>query len=1337
MTSPPASVTNAAPPTVARTASAADAPKVKTRLLIHKIRSTNFKSFCGTRVIGPFNTHFTAIIGPNGSGKSNTLDMIQFIFSKKASSLRAKKLPELIYNSGGIRKDFCKVEIVFWVVPVDFSDNYATQKTDDVVEEFTIGRSIRNKAKATSSYYINGRKSTSEQVVTLLKKYDVDLENNRFLILQGEVESIATKNNLELMDYLEEVIGSDQYKLPIEELKKKLEEHREIAATKNIEAINIENSLKKARTSFEGGLKSAHDRLQVEHCKKEVALLNIQHSATHEKDNKRAIEVLGESLNVVLQKIARGTKAIEENEKILQDERKEIEEMRNEYESYAKKESTLRNNIQESTQTIDHKRKRIKKYQKTVETSDEQIEALQRDIVSSEQKMVKLTEKIDNATNHLETAENSLQQKYRELQRKLKPIQEQIKNVKQKLSPFNSQKIDLSSKLGEEQKNLAEFEEKHNALTKDQQQIRDSITSIKKELDNNMIQFQRLDASMQHDSTEDNNINAQINDLRPSLQSAKQEYKSADDNCQRLQREFNAVKTGNRVFQAVEKQNFLGFHDRVGNLAAIDPRYNTAINSVLHHSHSLVVDNTSTFKRIVRFLKENQLGRSNFENLEMVTRDYGSLCNSPFQAPQDAPRLFDLLTIQDPQYRPLFYKALRNTLVARDVTRARDLAFNTHRVKVVTLSGEVVNPSGGMTSSGSTRHNALGASVSRVTKDDINQAQGRLDQAAQRLHHLQAQMQQLEGQRNEIANKHRDLITEHEKAKRHIDQNKNSLRQRERHLQSVEQELQNYTPQSRTKIVSTIESLEARLQRLDGESTALNDQLKMLQQEEKILKGRDCTVLEEKIRTLKKEMECLQKDRSKSRQKKKSASQKVERIRKDTKDAEKNISSLTTEIESLEKKIQQFKDKAEANKDRADELTLLLEEKAEELKQHEEIHENNQKKLEKMKVKQDAGLKEVKKLKSENVELQSKQAQLKRDLKEHARNLSEILAPIPNYYNPFGSQYLDKYKDDTDFSTVQKTFASLKEYFSAPVAEQPKEEQKTEVNMDDQMQDIDEDTDHPDRMEDVETRGEANPIPINENISIEPPKDDIDDDSWDKQVKKLQRSIREFTESLRNNPFKEPANMTQFVSKKKSAMQKRDAANKSTKLREKCAEEYTDLCEKRKALFNEGFAVCDKRMRQIFRSFTEEGDAALSLLDPQNPFENGVLFNVRPPGKSWREIQNLSGGEKTLSSLALVFGLHHYRPTPIYIMDEIDAALDFKNVSVIGNYIKEQATNAQFIVISLRNHMFDLADRLVGIYKTHDITKTMVIEPGRVEPDHNEDNKRPKKKRRLSDDIVM
>lgn len=94
-------------------------------------------------------------------------------------------------------------------------------------------------------------------------------------------------------------------------------------------------------------------------------------------------------------------------------------------------------------------------------------------------------------------------------------------------------------------------------------------------------------------------------------------------------------------------------------------------------------------------------------------------------------------------------------------------------------------------------------------------------------------------------------------------------------------------------------------------------------------------------------------------------------------------------------------------------------------------------------------------------------------------------------------------------------------------------------------------------------------------------------------------------------------------------------------------------------------------MKEIYRFITRGGDAELDLVDALDPFSEGISFNVRPLKKSWKEMKNLSGGEKTISSLALIFALHHYKPSPLYCMDEIDAALDYKNVAIVGEYIKQ------------------------------------------------------------------
>lgn len=177
--------------------------------------------------------------------------------------------------------------------------------------------------------------------------------------------------------------------------------------------------------------------------------------------------------------------------------------------------------------------------------------------------------------------------------------------------------------------------------------------------------------------------------------------------------------------------------------------------------------------------------------------------------------------------------------------------------------------------------------------------------------------------------------------------------------------------------------------------------------------------------------------------------------------------------------------------------------------------------------------------------------------------------------------------------------------------------------------------------------------------------------------------------------------------------------------RDELCNEFEDLRKKRLEEFMSGFTAIRLKLKEIYRTVTLEGDAELELVDSLDPFTEGIVLSVRPPKKSWKNVSNLSGGEKTLSSLSLVFALHEFRATPIYVMDEIDAALDFKNVSIIAHYIKERTKNAQFIIISLRNNMFELCDRLFGIYKVKNCTSATYIAPELIELEEKKD---PKKK---------
>lgn len=94
-----------------------------------------------------------------------------------------------------------------------------------------------------------------------------------------------------------------------------------------------------------------------------------------------------------------------------------------------------------------------------------------------------------------------------------------------------------------------------------------------------------------------------------------------------------------------------------------------------------------------------------------------------------------------------------------------------------------------------------------------------------------------------------------------------------------------------------------------------------------------------------------------------------------------------------------------------------------------------------------------------------------------------------------------------------------------------------------------------------------------------------------------------------------------------------------------------------------------------------------------------LQFQCVAPGKRFQQMDSLSGGEKTIAALALSFAMHQYNPSPFFVLDEIDAALDNTNIGKVASFIHEYSrTRAQVIVISLKEEFYSRADSLVGIY---------------------------------------
>ncbi|XP_053361921.1 structural maintenance of chromosomes protein 1B [Clarias gariepinus] len=162
-----------------------------------------------------------------------------------------------------------------------------------------------------------------------------------------------------------------------------------------------------------------------------------------------------------------------------------------------------------------------------------------------------------------------------------------------------------------------------------------------------------------------------------------------------------------------------------------------------------------------------------------------------------------------------------------------------------------------------------------------------------------------------------------------------------------------------------------------------------------------------------------------------------------------------------------------------------------------------------------------------------------------------------------------------------------------------------------------------------------------------------------------------------------------------------DAFETSTSAAKKRNQEFEQVKAKRYHRFSHCFEHVSIAINNIYKNLcrNESAQATLSAENPEEPYLGGISYNCVAPGKRFMAMDNLSGGEKSIAALALVFAIHSFRPAPFFVLDEVDAALDNTNIGKVTSFIREQSrNNFQVIVISLKEEFYSRSDALLGVY---------------------------------------
>ncbi|XP_063224263.1 structural maintenance of chromosomes protein 4-like [Bacillus rossius redtenbacheri] len=1202
------------------------------RLMITHIENEFFKSYAEKTVLGPFHKNFSSIIGPNGSGKSNVIDSMLFVFGYRATKIRSKKISVLIHNSDKHSNvNSCTVSVHFQQI----SDKDDVEGGFDVVpgSQFVISRTA---FRDNSSFYtVNNKRVQFKAVARLLRTHGIDLIHNRFLILQGEVEQIAlmkpkaqNEHETGMLEFLEDIIGTTRFKEPLRKLQEKIDELTQLRGEK----LNRAKIIDKEKEELEGPKNEAVQYLKLKNQVTEAqnvflqkSMYNTQVEMAKKVEKKKSLDEEVSDINSKLKDVAAGIskKNSEKNELLSKLDlcSKEEEKKSEEFKRNSNNDLRLQETIIQTSKT----RKKIK----------DSLAEETRKLAELERVPDKNRRDIEEMAVHLEKGRTELRKEEQALDKVRSGLQEETSELQDKRDAANTRLLPLKTAANDAKalydianSELELYVKKEKSESAKLDQLRTNLEKVSSLLAQRKTELSELQARVPTASDE-------LREWEKQLASAAEDERKVS--AEVLRGRQSVAETRNCLeenksrgvvidsLMAEKREGRLpGIFGRLGDLGAIDKKYDVAVSTACGALDNIVVDTVSTAEACIRFLKQRDLGRATFIALDRQER-WRAHCGGRMSTPEGVPRLFDLIQIPDDRVRTAFYFALRDTLVAEDLNQATRIAYGATRHRVVTLNGQLIEISGTMTGGGTqVLRGRMGQRVAAAASPASGKELARLERG---LGDAEARLAELRQRRESLGER--------------VAKAKPALQAMRRNLDKFNLDIKSLSEQE-VALTEQVKSQEKKLKTVVPDPNQVKKLTEKVEQHKK-----DYEKAAEVSKTLEVEIEKLNnqiKNITESRMK--PAMKKVDdlkkRIAKLTQESTKLKVGITTAERNLKKTQEKMGNMEQEIQELADKLTKMQAQKVE--------FENTAKELVKsMSVLTD----EIQSVKSavdeisvEIADLRKEENEIKSSRLDYDQKVEELDKAIKEYRG-----YTHKLKKQLDSLTLEE------------IPGEPGGELRTLTE--DELKDLD--------------------------------------------FKRCQYNVTLQEGQL---PAKQPnlGVIEEYNNKVQQFLQRSKELEKVTSERDALRDVHVSWSGARYGEFMAGFQVITGKLKEMYQMITLGGDAELELVDCINPFE-GITFSVRPPKKSWKNITNLSGGEKTLSSLALVFALHYYKPTPLYVMDEIDAALDFKNVSIVGNYIKTRTKDAQFIVISLRSNMFELADRLVGIYKVFNCTNSVTINP--------------------------
>ncbi|KAG1650153.1 Structural maintenance of chromosomes protein 1A [Nymphon striatum] len=1200
------------------------------------------------------------------SGKSNLMDAISFVLGERTSSLRVKRLTDLIHGApvGAPVSNKAVVTAVF--------------ENDDGTE-INFRRIVTGSA---SEYRIDQAVVPQQEYFDKLVKIGINIKAKNFLVFQGAVESIAMKNPKEITQLFEEISRSNELKTDYDAAKAemlKAEEDTQFSYQKRrgIAAERKEAKMEKEEADRYRQLQDDMSKKQIEyhlfllyHLDQEIE--NLTKELSLKNKNMEKVSAKKKSVEETLKsKKKEHNKLTHDGAKIDQDIRKAEMELNKKRPAYIKaKEKTA--HLQKKLEMTQKTLKSAKKAHDSHQTEIKELEVELQGIHQKQEEWESVLAEESQSQGRDMTLEESQVREYNRLKEEAGKLSSRYL---QELDSINrDQKSDQDRRDNEGRKQAetnaeikqkrAELEEAHKRLDK----LNDYTRESQKSLEEQRRLETEIGEEVQRSKERVTEINQDLESIMHELGDAKVD-KHEDS---RRRKKAEIVENFKRLFP--------GVYDRLLNMCQpVDKRYNIGITKVLgKNMEAIVVDSEKTARSCIQYLKDQMLDAETFLPLDYIDAKPLKERLRNIDQPTNVRLLYDVLRYDPPAIKRAVLFATNNALLCETAPNANTVAYDLgdgRRYDAVALDGTYYQKNG-FISGGSVD---LAKRARRWDEKSVHNLKHRKEAMTEELKEcmkktrkeselttIQSQIRGLEmrlkysvndkdntekrvivGLENDIEKLEKklkvcnisanqwSLIVRYELAlfmyfnQPEMDEISLKMEQREKKIQEVKNNMNNvedevfaeFCVSIGVKNIRQYEEKELQAQQERGKKRLeYENQKYRIQTQLEYEKSRDTYANVEKYRTQVEEEE-----------------QELDRMRK----AEKTQMELVSEeMKNLE-----------------DNRNLKITKKANIDDVEEEIND--------IRKKITSVQKEQSGIQKQQAAIESKIDQKRSDKHGLFRvvRLENIRIPLSsgtwNDLDPENSQQDDS--EASDRTTEQGDASSL----STQARYQRADQLVIDFSMlSDDLKDLDQPEDI--KHEDNKLQKEMQDMMTN--------------------IQRIQAPNMKAVEKLDGVKERLKETDTEFDNARKRAMKAKQAFERVR----------IDRYNRFMHCFEHISNVIDDIYKLLARN--QSAQAFLGPENPEEPYLEGVNYNCVAPGKRFQPMGNLSGGEKTVAALALLFAIHNYQQAPFFVLDEIDAALDNTNISKVASFIREQTeTKFQCVVISLKEEFYGHADALIGI----------------------------------------